>query len=136
MTILLSKKLQYDEKAWSLFEEDRYTPNGKALHRYQLVRVIRDDRVAEFEIDLGNSANFDVEPFYIPSLLVHSVGEVLDIAATLRRDGTGLQAFMDDDRAKFNPVQQLIDETEMVQRFIKENPRTVAELRKSKRNTD
>lgn len=74
-----------DEKAVGLTETNYKTPDQKAIHRYQCIYVIRDGRVAEFRRDLGDAKNFKgVYPINIPSLLEHSVDELIDLANELR----------------------------------------------------
>lgn len=69
-----------DEKAWSLREINLVRPPTHQWHRWQIVTVVRNDRLAEWWNDLGPSASFPVQQFEVPSLGEHTVGELLDIA--------------------------------------------------------
>ena len=122
--------LRIDEKAWSLFEEDKLTPDHKESHRYQTIRVFRNGNLVEFETDMGSSVLFKTEPFYIPSYTAHSVGQVLEYADLLRRDGTGLQRALDDHREEANLMEAYIENTEILAQFVKRNPRTTADMLK------
>lgn len=77
-----------DEPCFSLSEIVRQSPDSKGLHRYQVIQVLRDDRIVEFERDLGLSKNYKKDPFIIPGgvrtkkggEILHNVGELIDIA--------------------------------------------------------
>lgn len=73
-----------DEKAYALVEVDLQSPTYKGFHRYQLIIVNREDRMAEFRRDLGLAENFNARQFRVPSLWLHTVGELQDIADDLR----------------------------------------------------
>ena len=126
MTIQLHavKPLHSDEPAWGLFEKDVLV-DGKTLRRTQTVRVIRDDRLVDFTIDLGPSYKYKVEPFFIPSYKCLTVGQVLEYAERIRLDGTGLQTAMDDYREEFDLRKAYIDQTEQRNKYIKQNWRTL-----------
>ncbi len=81
-----------DEPCLSLKEISRQSPDSKGFHRYQIIQVLRDDKIVEFERDLGLSSNIKVDQFRIPGgytrgnggVIVHNVGELIDIAAQLK----------------------------------------------------
>lgn len=75
-----------NEKAMSLREENMVRPPTHQSHRYQIIVVVRDDKLAEWWRDLGPSENFKGNGFQIPSLMEHSVAELLDIAEASRHD--------------------------------------------------
>ena len=133
MLILLPQPLNVDDKAWSLTEEDMVAADGKSVRRYQTIRVLRDDRLVDFTKDMGETVNFTTEPFYIPSFGVHSAGELFEYANILRRDGTGLDKAMEEHREEQDLMGELVARAEMVQEYIKRNPRTVAQLRERKK---
>ena len=70
-----------DEKAWELRE---FNQAGVGYRRYQVITVVRDDRLTEWWDDLGPSAEFFGEGFIIPSLFEHSVGELREMAMQAR----------------------------------------------------
>ncbi len=47
-----------DEPAMNLREENFVSPITHQWHRYQIIEVVRDDRVAEYREDMGPSKNF------------------------------------------------------------------------------
>lgn len=81
----VAQTIKGDEKAVGLTETNYKTPDQKGLHRYQCIYVIRDDKTAEFTIDMGPAENFKgVNLINIPSLLEHTVDELKDIADEIR----------------------------------------------------
>jgi len=76
-----------DEKAIGLVETNLQSPNNKGFHRYQIIYVIRDGKTAEFRRDLGAESDWKgVNLINIPSLLEHSVDELIDMAEQIRND--------------------------------------------------
>lgn len=83
-----------DEPGYSLKEIVQRTPDSKALHRYQCIRVLRGDQVAEFRRDLGPASGFSAGEFVIPGgvtdehsgriYVEHKVAELVEIADLLR----------------------------------------------------
>ena len=47
-----------DEPAINLSEENFISPITRRWHRYQIISVVRDDRIAEYREDMGPSRNF------------------------------------------------------------------------------
>ena len=54
------------------------------MRRYQIIIVNRNDQLAEYREDLGLASDFDAIQFRIPSFWVHTVGELKEMAETLR----------------------------------------------------
>jgi len=74
-----------NEKAIALVETNQQTPGNHGFHRYQIIYVPRDGRMAEFRKDMGPSDNFTgFNAMNIPSLLEHTVDELMDLADELR----------------------------------------------------
>lgn len=77
-----------DEKAYGLSEVNLLSPwvvgVGQTMHRYQIIYVNRDDKLAEYREDLGSASGFSAIQFRIPSFWEHTVGELKDIAEDLR----------------------------------------------------
>jgi len=77
---------------------NRQTPDGTGWHRYQIISVVRDDRLAEYQEDLGPRENFSADEFEIPggvwdSLtgkgeILHTVAELQAYAAAHRQEGS------------------------------------------------
>lgn len=66
----LTIAVRLDEPALSLWEGNLITPPDKngntAWHRYQIIRVIRNDRPANCKVDLGAREKYTANGFYIP----------------------------------------------------------------------
>ena len=92
--IAATNAVSMDEWAYSLKEVNEQSPNSKGWRRYMLIRVMRDDTLAEFRRDLGPARRFKADQFVIPGgvvdettgrfELLHTVGELYDIAEHLR----------------------------------------------------
>lgn len=83
-----------DEKAWSLGERNLVRPPEFHLHRYQIVTVVRDDKLAEWWKDLGPAERFTAPEFEVPSFFEHSVAELREIATQQRERDTYWGDFM------------------------------------------
>jgi len=76
-----------NEKAWGLFEIHEQSPSNRGFHRYQIIEVIRDGKIAEWRKDMGLAKNFKgVKQLRIPSLLEHTVDELMGLADELRNE--------------------------------------------------
>lgn len=74
-----------NEKALSLIEANQQSPGSRGFHRYQLIYVVRDGEMAEFRRDMGLSKGWKgVKTLLIPSMLEHTVDELMDMADELR----------------------------------------------------
>lgn len=69
-----------NEKAWSLREINMVRPPRFQRQRWQVITVVRDDALAEWWHELGPADSFKGPEFEVPSLGVHSVAELRDIA--------------------------------------------------------
>ena len=95
-TLMLGTNLvSMDEPCFGLSEVELQAPGSRGLHRYQIMYVVRGDRLAEMRRDLGPVAKFKgVQQFRVPGgiidektgkgEIVHTVGELIDIADFLR----------------------------------------------------
>ena len=86
--------LRPDEPAWSLREVNLPRPDFHGRHRYQIVSVVRNDKLVEWRGDLGPAGNFSARQFNIIGGYVdergrghvfHSVAELQDMAAEMRQ---------------------------------------------------
>jgi hypothetical protein len=93
-----------NEPAFSLRELNQSTPDFKAVHRYQIIRVVRGDSLATYQRDLGMASKYDALQFIIPGGTVdektgvathfddgektkeHTVGKLMEMADRLRED--------------------------------------------------
>jgi hypothetical protein len=75
------------EPAMGLYEIHEQSPGSRGFHRYQIIHVIRDGRIAEFRRDMGLASNFKgARQIRIPAYLEHTVDELMDLADQLRYD--------------------------------------------------
>ena len=82
-----------DEPCFGLVELDLLRPDSHGYNRYQILYVVRRDRLAEYREDLGVRERWDADNFRIPGgvhwangtmEILHTVGELRDIADVLR----------------------------------------------------
>jgi len=74
-----------NEKAYGLGEIHEQSPDFTGFHRYQVITVLRDGRLAEFRRDMGLASKFKgINPLAIPSFFEHTVDELMDLADELR----------------------------------------------------
>ena len=74
-----------EELAYGLYELNFKSPDQKSRRRYQIIVVNRDDKLAEHRIDMGLAKKFKHDQLRIPSMFVHTVGELQDMANQLRK---------------------------------------------------
>ena len=87
MIILATSYVLPDEKANSYQEVHLQSPDYRGFHRYRILIVNRDGKLAEYREDMGLAKNFKgIRQFNVPSLWEHSVAELLGIADTLRNE--------------------------------------------------
>lgn len=79
-----------DEPSWGLNEQPQIMalPDGSRQRRWvQTVRVVRDDRLAEFVTDLGPAEDFGhIPPLFLLSVGTDSVAELQEEAERHRHD--------------------------------------------------
>ena len=88
--------IRQDEPCFNLSELNQLCePPNQRLHRYQVLLVVRDDRLAEHRRDLGPAAGFTRPEFRVPggvSLgggkieILHTVAELQEVADHLRHE--------------------------------------------------
>ena len=71
------------EKALGLQEVELLSPNGKDIHRYQIVYVVRNDKPAKYVTDLGSNLLFPNPPLNIIDD-GGTVAELMDMATDAR----------------------------------------------------
>jgi hypothetical protein len=94
--VLLAETLavREDEPCFLLVEANLQSPGNRGWHRYQVLTVVRDDRLAQAHIDLGPRERFTAPPFRVLGgvqdettgrlTIEHTVGELRDIADVQR----------------------------------------------------
>ena len=73
-----------------LYETEEQSPGSKGFHRYQIIHVERDGKLAEFRTDMGlsNSKKWKgVKLLRIPSFWEHTVDYLVNLADELRNEG-------------------------------------------------
>lgn len=99
-----------DEKAYFLVEVDGppkliLNKPGYGRRRYQVIWVNRNDTLAAYVTDLGESSTFAAKQFRIPSIWEHTVAELQAIAEDYRTYG-----YLDDQNYLLN-MQKESEET-------------------------
>jgi hypothetical protein len=96
MSKLISAAIEVhlDEPAFNLVELNLQSPDNTGWRRYQIISVVRGERLAEYREDLGPADNFTADAFRIPGgvwdattrrmEVLHSVGELRQIAEVIR----------------------------------------------------
>ncbi len=70
-----------DEKALALYEMDLMSPQGY-MRRYEIIKVVRDDKESEYRQDMGAASREDA--IRIPSYMEHTVNELREMANQLK----------------------------------------------------
>uniref|UniRef100_A0A6M3IG72 Uncharacterized protein n=1 Tax=viral metagenome TaxID=1070528 RepID=A0A6M3IG72_9ZZZZ len=84
--ILITNYILSDEKAMGLYEINEIIPNGEVWNRYQIIHVIRGDRIALYRKNLGLAKNFKALQIRIPSYMEHTVNELREMADQMRNE--------------------------------------------------
>ena len=95
------------ERAMALYEVNEQSPDSRGMHRYQIILVARDGRLAEYRKDMGESKNFKGVRFInIPSLWEYTVDYLQKLAEELRLDPleTHLDELLQLDKDQFKLV--------------------------------
>jgi hypothetical protein len=83
--VIVANTVNGDEKAMGLYEIHEQSPNYSGFHRYQIIHVMRDGKIAEFRKDMGLASKYKgVKQLRIPSYMEHTVDELMDLADELR----------------------------------------------------
>lgn len=121
--LAVAESVHPDEKAYLLGERNLPFPR-RGWRRIQIVIVNRGDRLAEWRKDLGPAASFTAQPFDVPSLWEHTVGELWDIA-DLQRDQTTWTDFVAEREAESTLIADAIEVAEQRWKLAKERPVTL-----------
>jgi len=84
--VVATQSVNDNEKAWAYLEVEEQSPGSHGFHRYQILYVNRDGNMAEYRKDMGGAKNFvgAKKIIHIPSVWLHSVAELIDLAGELR----------------------------------------------------
>ena len=73
----------------ALYEINEQSPGNRGWHRYQVILVARDGKLAEYRRDLGDASKFKGKrQINIPSLWEYTVSYLQGLAEELREDPT------------------------------------------------
>jgi len=73
-----------DEACYRLSEVNLQSPDSRGFHRYQILWVIRDDKISEYVDDMGLSKNIKADPLIILGCEDETVSRLKDIADQIR----------------------------------------------------
>ncbi len=121
-----------DEKAWSLREVNLVRPPKHQNRRYQVITVIRDDRLTEWWKDLGPAKKFTVPQLEIPALMEHSVAELRAIAEEYRLGDDYWTARSAEIAAESTLIPDIINQREERQKIIHNRSTFGADVRKQR----
>ena len=87
-------EVHLDEPAFNLVEMNLQAPDSSGGRRYQIISLVRGQRLAEYREDLGAAKDFTADAFRIPGgvwdavtrrmEVLHSVGELREVAEAIR----------------------------------------------------
>lgn len=99
MKLDLATNLIHDnEPCFGLAEINRMTTiSGGGAHRFQIVEVIRNDKVVIFEEDMGPSSDYKTEEFVFPGHVTLGGGryEVIENVGRLRGEANNFRTLVD-----------------------------------------
>ena len=102
-----------------LFKNSEERPvSFQGRHRWQLIWVNRNDRLAIHKTDLGPAANFKAEPFRIPSFWMHSIAQLQHIAERERLGDDYWQKRLAELASENTLITDFIDQCAEAQRVI------------------
>lgn len=113
-----------DELCRYMLERDHLTEDYRAMHRFQQVGVVRNDKTVHFERDLGSSTDFSYEGVHIPGegtvgrrvVMVMTVGELMDVHEGLRHT----RSFVEESGViNSNLVDRFLDSVDIKRRLSK-----------------
>lgn len=128
-----------DEKCWGVMELDFLTPDYKAVHRYRVTYVIRNDKVTPYAQDLTAAGIYShlaqMPPVRMYALGEHTVGESWDIVENVAHNRSAARDRLRELREKSAADKEIIyayaDRMEMQKTFSSRNPRTVASIERT-----
>ena len=87
MLVQATSYVNGNEKAYSLQEFHEQSPSSSGFHRYRVIMVNRDGKLAEFREDMGLAKKWrGIKQFNIPALFLHTVDELLDMGVDIRNN--------------------------------------------------
>ncbi len=87
MLVNVTNTILGSEKAMGLYEMHEQASDSSGFRRYQIIHVIRDDKIAEFRTDMGKASLWKgVKQLRIPSYMEHTVDELKGLAIELRNE--------------------------------------------------
>lgn len=114
----ITRAVVEDEPCYLLAEVILLNASNMARHRYQVLKVVRNDALVTAYVDLGPASGFKQDEFTIPGgsvgdngrgYVFHTVGELREIANTLRSSPVRRETEPTDLQGAYNT---LLDEVE------------------------
>lgn len=85
-----------DEPCFGLSEKSMQSPGSRGFHRYQIIRLLRNDNLVEYRKDMGIAKKFKSDGFAIIGgvydeinnrfYIEHTVGELVEMAEQMRNE--------------------------------------------------
>lgn len=79
--LLVTDQVDPEERAIAYYEMNLQSPAGEQ-RRYEIIKVVRNDREAEYRRDLGKATK--VDQIRIPSYMEHTVNELREMANQIK----------------------------------------------------
>ena len=122
-----ASSLRSDEKAFSLEEVNKLNPERNALHRVQLIIVVRNDRLTEFARDMGPATLYDGKPeFILFGLFEEEVAGLMEMADE-ERERTAVQTILEEIKENSTLVEDAVRLEEQKHTLRRRNKRTLRE---------
>lgn len=92
-----------DEPCFNLAEVNLMSPKDGKWHRYQIVVVIRNDKLAEYRKDMGLVKKFKAHQFRVMGGVIdNNKIDILETVGTLRQEADQMREFPFDKRELTN----------------------------------
>lgn len=120
---------RWERGAMAIYEFDDFRRGAVGVRRIQRLRMLRGDRVIDFDRDLGLASAFSCGPICVIGALDRSdtVGELQDEAEALREE-TKIAAFLAEKRENSTLIRDAITAEEATSEYLRRNPRTAPRL--------
>lgn len=136
----VTEVINVDEPCWGVMETDFLTEDYKAVHRFRLTYVIRNDRPSPYVQDLTEAKIYShllqSPPVQMFALGEHTVGESWDIVEGIAHNRDHVRKRLEELRQKSTSdkaiINTMIERTEMYKQFVDRNPQTVASIERDK----
>ena len=131
---LVTPFINPNEGCYGILDIDMQTEDFKALHRYRLTYVIRDDKPTAYVQDLSDMKQYNVlqahPPVQVFTLMEHTVAESWDIANAAYDQSRAKERLiaLGEEAKEKSIVTAYWERMAMANEYIKRNPRTAAKV--------